>query len=110
MPRATCGWPVAAKTASSAAGELPVVYVSLRPSATVGEEQLQRFSAEHISERAAVPNVMIVVDQLPLTVVGEVFKPALRELDAHVIAQRVKALLGQYPIELTVQVTPTIQR
>lgn len=59
-------------------GELPVAYVQLRAGASVTEEALLKFAAEQISERAAVPKDMYLVDEMPLTAVGKIFKPDLR--------------------------------
>jgi len=61
------------------AGELPCVYVELRPGAAVGEAELLAYAAEHIPERAARPKALEVMDELPKTAVGKVFKPALRK-------------------------------
>ncbi|WAC43790.1 acyl-CoA synthetase [Pseudomonas sp. SL4(2022)] len=78
------------------AGELPVVYVQLKPGIQVSEAELLTHAAEHIPERAAIPKDAWVIDAIPLTAVGKTFKPALRfdaitrvyqaaltELDAH---------------------------
>ncbi len=63
------------------AGELPVCYVSLRPGMTVSAEELQRHAEQHIAERPAWPKHIFILDGLPLTSIGKIFKPALR-LDA----------------------------
>jgi len=60
------------------AGELPVAYVQLKPGATVTEADLAAFVRDEISERAAVPKGIRVVDAMPLTGVGKIFKPALK--------------------------------
>jgi fatty-acyl-CoA synthase len=60
------------------AGELPVGYVSLKPGAAVSAEELQRFAEPRISERPAWPRQIFVVDALPVTSVGKIFKPQLR--------------------------------
>nr|WP_256836249.1 acyl-CoA synthetase [Pseudomonas oleovorans] len=63
------------------AGELPVVYVQLKPGAQASEVELLEHAAAHIPERAAVPKDAWIIDAIPLTAVGKTFKPALR-LDA----------------------------
>jgi fatty-acyl-CoA synthase len=63
------------------AGEVPVAYVTLKPGATASEPELLAFARERIPERAAQPKAVTIVDQLPLTAVGKVFKPALRDLE-----------------------------
>ena len=60
------------------AGELPVAYVQLKPGATVTEAELAKFARSTIGERAALPKHIHVVDQIPLTPVGKIFKPALK--------------------------------
>lgn len=61
------------------AGELPVAYVQLKPGKTIDEEALLAFAREHISERAAVPRHIHIIDEMPLTPVGKIFKPALKK-------------------------------
>ncbi len=61
------------------AGELPCVYVELRDGATATEAELIDYARTHIPERAAVPKHLEIVDTLPKTAVGKVFKPALRK-------------------------------
>ena len=59
-------------------GEVPMAYVSLREGQCASEKELLAFSAEHISERAAVPKQVVILDALPLTIVGKIYKPDLR--------------------------------
>jgi fatty-acyl-CoA synthase len=61
------------------AGELPVAYVQLRPGASATEEELMAFARCHIAERAALPKAIRLVSAMPLTSVGKIFKPALRQ-------------------------------
>ncbi|TQV78141.1 acyl-CoA synthetase [Exilibacterium tricleocarpae] len=65
------------------AGEVPVAYVTLRAGATADIEELLDHCSARISERAAVPKRIEVLDTIPLTAVGKVFKPPLREKAAH---------------------------
>ena len=60
------------------AGELPVVYVQLKPGMQANEAELLEHAAAHIPERAAVPKDAWIIDAIPLTAVGKTFKPALR--------------------------------
>lgn len=62
-------------------GELPVAYVSLREGQSITEKELLTFASAHISERAATPTNIYIIDKIPLTAVGKIYKPALR-LDA----------------------------
>lgn len=61
------------------AGELPVAYVQLKPGARATEEELMAFAREHIGERACIPKAIRLVSALPLTSVGKIFKPELRQ-------------------------------
>lgn len=60
------------------AGELPCAYVELVAGASATVEQLQAHAEKTISERAAKPHHIEILDELPKTAVGKVFKPDLR--------------------------------
>ena len=60
------------------AGELPVAFVTLRAGATPDESALLDFLRDRIEDPVAVPKRIGVVDEMPLTPVGKIFKPALR--------------------------------
>lgn len=60
------------------AGELPCAYVELVKGATVTEAALLDYAKAHIHERAAVPKHVEILEELPKTAVGKVFKPDLR--------------------------------
>ncbi len=62
------------------AGEIPCAYVELVAGASATPEELRAFAEKHISERAACPKYVEVLDELPKTAVGKTFKPALRKL------------------------------
>jgi fatty-acyl-CoA synthase len=89
------------------AGELPVVYVQLKPGAQVSEAELLAHAAEHIPERAAIPKDAWIIDAIPLTAVGKTFKPALR-FDA--IARVYQAALTELDEQLRVEVLSDDQR
>ncbi|QDL90650.1 acyl-CoA synthetase [Paroceanicella profunda] len=59
-------------------GELPCVYVELVKGADLGAADLTEFARNRIPERAAVPRHVEILDDMPKTAVGKVFKPALR--------------------------------
>jgi fatty-acyl-CoA synthase len=59
------------------AGEVPVAYVEVSDPG-VTDEQILSWAKENIGERAAIPKEVHIVDQVPLTAVGKIFKPALR--------------------------------
>ncbi|MBI3994290.1 MAG: acyl-CoA synthetase [Candidatus Lambdaproteobacteria bacterium] len=60
------------------AGELPVAYVQLKPDVKATAEELQAFVKERISERAAAPVNVYLIEAMPQTAVGKIFKPKLR--------------------------------
>jgi fatty-acyl-CoA synthase len=62
------------------AGELPVVFLSLRQGASSDGSSILAAVAPHIFERAAVPKRVTVLDALPTTAIGKIFKPTLRLL------------------------------
>ena len=64
----------------SHAGELPCVYVELVEGAEVSKWELIEHVRENVSERAAIPKHLEILDELPKTAVGKVFKPDLRRL------------------------------
>jgi fatty-acyl-CoA synthase len=62
-------------------GELPVAYVQLRAGAAVSEEALLEHARINIGERAAWPKAIRIIDQMPVTAVGKLFKPALKKVE-----------------------------
>ena len=61
------------------AGEVPVAYLTLRPGACTTEEELLAFARASINEPPALPRRLFVVEQLPMTAVGKLYKPSLRQ-------------------------------
>ncbi|AJD47487.1 AMP-binding domain protein [Isoalcanivorax pacificus W11-5] len=72
------------------AGEVPVAYVQLRAGATATAEALMTFARNEINERAAQPKAIRIIDEMPLTGVGKIFKPELRHRE---IAETLRAAL-----------------
>lgn len=60
------------------AGEVPVVYVQLQEGANLTEADIADHLATYVGERASLPKAIHIVEALPLTAVGKLFKPALR--------------------------------
>jgi len=82
-------------------GELPVAYVQLKPGVRATEDELLSFARDQIGERAAIPKAIRLVAAMPLTGVGKIFKPELRQReiadalrtalhDAHTPASRIE--------------------
>lgn len=64
------------------AGELPVVFVTLKSEADCDAPQLLAKATPRIHERPAVPKQVHILKAMPTTPVGKIFKPALRRLAA----------------------------
>lgn len=60
------------------AGELPVAYVQLKPGATASEQQIAEFLRDAITERAALPKYIRIIEAMPVTAVGKIFKLDLK--------------------------------
>lgn len=60
-------------------GELPMAYVVKTAGSQLTEQELIDYAAGLISERAAIPKRIDFIDEMPLTAVGKIFRPALRQ-------------------------------
>lgn len=75
------------------AGEVPVVHVQLRPGRAATEAELMQHAQSHVAERAARPKHVRIVDTLPTTAIGKIFKPALTLQEmASVVREEAQAL------------------
>ncbi len=61
-------------------GEIPAVYIELVAGATITPKEVMDYAGEKITERAALPKHIEILEELPKTAVGKVFKPDLRRL------------------------------
>ena len=61
------------------AGELPCAFVELVEGASATPDELLEYCKKHVHERAAQPKHLDILDELPKTAVGKVFKPDLRK-------------------------------
>jgi fatty-acyl-CoA synthase len=86
------------------AGEVPVAYVEISQGASLSPDQIMQWAREHIGERAALPKEIHIVDQIPLTAVGKIFKPALRWDATRRIYEAELEKLGQMVESVQVQV------
>jgi len=64
------------------AGELPVVFVTLTPGAVASEAELLEFVRNRVDEPPARPKSVTVLQTMPMTLVGKIYKPELRQLAA----------------------------
>jgi len=62
------------------AGEVPALFVVPAPGARIDLEALKAHLEANVHEPPARPRSILVVDALPVTAVGKIFKPALRDL------------------------------
>lgn len=80
------------------AGEVPVVYVQLRPNEAASPGDLIEFAKQGIDERAAWPKQVIIMPTLPTTAIGKIFKPALTMLQLEAVVREEARLAN---VELT---------
>jgi fatty-acyl-CoA synthase len=64
------------------AGEVPMLFVSVQPGATIDPQALSAFVLERILEPPARPRTVSIVAEMPVTPIGKIFKPKLREIAA----------------------------
>lgn len=88
------------------AGEVPVAYVQLRPGQSADAAALLAHASAHIAERAAVPKEVCIVDTLPVTAVGKIFKPALTQREVERVVREQAAACGVVLAQLRVEQDP----
>jgi fatty-acyl-CoA synthase len=75
------------------AGEVPVGYVTIAPGSQVTPDELTAWAAARVPERAAAPKLVTILDSLPLTAVGQPYKPELRRhATEHAITERLACI------------------
>jgi fatty-acyl-CoA synthase len=62
------------------AGEVPILFVVAAPGQTIDLGGLEQHLARHIMEPPAKPRRVVMLERLPVTAVGKIFKPTLRDL------------------------------
>ena len=105
------------------AGELPVAFATLKAGAQVSEAELLAFTAERVDEAPAKPKSITILERMPVTNVGKIYKPELRTLATATVVQgllhqamtplqtpaaqwpEVKAT-GDAPVEVDARATP----
>lgn len=75
------------------AGEVPVVFVAPLPGQQLDIGELMDFIALRIHEPPAKPRQVFVIDEIPVTAVGKVFKPQLREL---AVKHKLRDVVGEF--------------
>ncbi len=69
------------------AGELPVAFATLKPGLQVSAEDLLAFTAERVDEAPAKPKSITLLERMPVTNVGKIYKPELRTLATAAVVQ-----------------------
>lgn len=107
-PEVTAAAAVARPDAHS--GEVPVGFVTVGPGATVTGDELTAFAAERISERAAAPKNVTIIDAIPVTDVGKPYKVPLRATAAeHALTETLADQAGVLDVRGHVSAgTPTV--
>ncbi|MDR6888284.1 MULTISPECIES: acyl-CoA synthetase [Variovorax] len=82
------------------AGELPVVFATLVPGASATDEELLAFTAARVDEAPAKPKSVIVIENMPMTNVGKIYKPELRAMAAsRVVAAAVEQVCSELGVD-----------
>ncbi len=87
------------------AGEIPIAYVTLKLGAQANPQELAQFARERV-ERPAAPAEVVILEAMPLTAVGKIYKPALREDAARREFERALAWLAARDVGFSVSVGP----
>lgn len=78
------------------AGEVPVAFVTLKKGAWASAEELRAHAASHVDEPPARPRYVEILPSLPMTNVGKIFKPGLRDIaKSRYLENIVQALMRQ---------------
>ena len=81
------------------AGELPMLFVSPQPGVIIDQQALADFVQEKIMEPPARPRTVAIIADMPVTAVGKIFKPKLREIAAREAARELlKRRKGCWPM------------
>jgi fatty-acyl-CoA synthase len=76
------------------AGEVPMLFVSVQPGANIDQQALADFVQDIILEPPARPRAVSIVTEMPVTLIGKIFKPKLREIAAGEAARELLAAEG----------------
>ena len=82
------------------AGEVPMLFVSAQPGVTIDPLALGDFVRENIPEPPARPRNVSVISEMPVTPIGKIFKPKLREIAAGEAARDLLAAEGMKDVSV----------
>lgn len=89
------------------AGEVPVLFVVAAPDAELSADDVLAFVGAGISEPPAKPRSVFILKEVPLTPLGKIFKPRLREMSAEtLILEKLGAALDARHIEISARHDP----
>ena len=89
------------------AGELPVAFATLKAGSRVSEDELLAFTAARVDEAPAKPKSITILERMPVTNVGKIYKPELRTLATGAVVQ---ALVDQVcaPLQIPSDLRPRV--
>ncbi|MFZ4963766.1 acyl-CoA synthetase [Pseudomonas gingeri] len=87
-------------------GEVPVAYVQLKPGQRCTAATLLAFAGQAICERSAVPKRIEILEALPVTPVGKIFKPALQQLEIARVVRQEASSAGVQDVSVNVLQDP----
>ncbi len=77
----------------SYAGETPMLFVTPAPGARIDRGALAEFIEDGVIETPARPRAIVMIEDMPMTPVGKIFKPRLREIAAEEAAREALAAI-----------------
>ena len=87
------------------AGEVPMLFVMPQPGVTIDSHALGEFVSSRLDEPPARPRAVHVVSEMPLTPIGKIFKPKLREIAADGAARELLQAEGLSDITTVTPIT-----
>ena len=82
------------------AGETPILFVVPSPGQTIDQAALADHMRAGVDEAPARPRTIVVIDEMPMTPVGKIFKPRLREI---AVEDAARELLAQALTDVAVK-------
>ena len=73
-----------------------MLFITPSPGAAIDREALAEFIEEGVIEAPARPRAIVMIDDMPMTPVGKIFKPRLREIAAEEAGR--EALAAALPV------------
>jgi fatty-acyl-CoA synthase len=85
------------------AGEVPMLFVSAQPGVMIDQNALADYVQEKIIEPPARPRAVAIIADMPVTAVGKIFKPKLREIAARAAARELLKTEGLLSDDVSVE-------